>query len=166
MADENGEEILLEFNPDFGYITQINFHRVEVYGTIFIFIFLDEYYTFYRITLRSLIQYYCDKKEVIKKLRKITEYDQFYYLTNSKIKDLDAVLELQKCIPKKLIVNHVSGNQDRKKRNNQCTMVETLIIQTNMIIWKMYIFQSPLTSVTLQWQCISTIPTTSQIISE
>ena len=100
MADENGEEILLGFNPDFGYITQINFHRVEVYGTIFIFIFLDEHCTFYRITLRSLSQYYCDKKEVIKKLRNITEYDQFYYSTNSKIKDLDAMLELQNLFQK------------------------------------------------------------------
>ena len=43
IADEEGEEILSEYNPDVDNITQINSYRAEIYDALSIFIYLEEY---------------------------------------------------------------------------------------------------------------------------
>ena len=65
--------------------------------------------------LQSPIKYYCDNKDVVTKLSNITERNRNYYSSNSKIKDLDAVLEIKKYIPTTVTVTHVRGHQDQKK---------------------------------------------------
>ena len=86
--------------------------------------------------LKSLIQYYYDNNEVVTKLRKITEKDRNYYSSSSKIKDLDAILEIQTCIPIIVTVTYVKGHQDGK--NDQRTMAENLNIKVDGIIGKCY----------------------------
>ena len=95
-----------------------------------------QYCNFYRIILQSPIEYFCDNKEVIQKLLDITESSRHYYSSNSKIKDLDAVLEIQKYIPANIKVHHVRGHQDKKKRKEQLTMAEKLNIMADKIIGK------------------------------
>ena len=91
-----GRELLSRFNLNFGDITQINSHRDEIYGALSVFVFLHEYFQFYKMNLQSSIKYYCDNKENVTKLSNITERSRNYYSSNSKIKDLDAVLEIPK----------------------------------------------------------------------
>ena len=110
-----GRELLSEFNPEFGDITQINSPRAEIYGSLSVFMFLNEYCKFYKMDLQSPIKYYCDNKDVVTKLSNITERNRNYYSSNSKIKDLDAVLEIKKYIPTTVTVTHVRGHQDQKK---------------------------------------------------
>ena len=55
IVNAEGNEIITGFNPDFGDITQINSHRAEIYGALSVFLFLQEYCNFYRITLQSPI---------------------------------------------------------------------------------------------------------------
>ena len=117
-----GSELLTRFNPDFGDITQINSHRAKIYGALSVFLFFREYCKFYRLQLQLLVEYFCDNKEVVQKLSDITDYNRNYYSSNSKIKDLDVVLEIQKYIPKNVKVNHVRGHQDKKKRKEQLTI--------------------------------------------
>ena len=54
-----------------------------------------------------LCQYYYDNKEVVTKLGNITERNRNYYSSNSKMKESDAVLEIQKSISTIAIVTHV-----------------------------------------------------------
>ena len=124
IANAEGSEIITGFYPEFGDITQINSHRAKIYGALSVFLFLQEYCNFYRITLQSPIEYFCDNKEVVKKLLDITESNRHYYSSNSKIKDTDAVLEIQKYIPDNIKVHNVRGHQDKKKRKEQLTMVK------------------------------------------
>ena len=70
-----GRELLSEFNPEFGDITQINSPRAEIYGSLSVFMFLNEYCKFYKIDLQSPIKYYCDNKGVVTKLNNIIERD-------------------------------------------------------------------------------------------
>ena len=79
IADVEGREILSGFNPDFGDITQINTHRAEIYGALSVSMFFHEYCKFYKMKLKSPINYYCDNKEVVTKLINITEKDRTYY---------------------------------------------------------------------------------------
>ena len=113
IADVEGRELLYEFNPEFGDITQINSPRAEIYGSLLVFMFLNEYCKFYKMDLQSPIKYYCDNKDVVTKLSNITERNRNYCLSNSKIKDLDAVLEIKKYIPTTVTVTHVRGHQDQ-----------------------------------------------------
>ena len=96
IADVEGRELLSGFNLNIGDITQINSHRDEIYGALSVFVFLHEYCQFYKMNLQSSIKYYCDNKENVTKLSNITERSRNYYSSNSKIKDLDAVLEILK----------------------------------------------------------------------
>ena len=96
--------------------------------------FLHKYCKFYKLNLQSPIKYYCDNKEVVTKLSNITETNRNYYSSNRKIKDLDAVLEIQKYIQTTVTVTHVRGHQDKKKRKEQLTMAENLNIMADKII--------------------------------
>ena len=73
---------------------------------------------------------------MVKKLLDITESNRHYYSSNRKIKDLDAVLEIQKYIPDNIKVNYVRGHQDKKKRKEQLTIEEQLNIFADRIIGK------------------------------
>ena len=44
--------------------------------------------------LKSPIQYYCDNNEIVTNLRNMTEKDRNYNSSSSKIKYLDAILEI------------------------------------------------------------------------
>ena len=70
------------------------------------------------------------------KLSNITEINRNYYSSNSRIKDLDAVLEIQKYTPTTVMVTHVRGHQDKRKRKGQHTMVENLNIMVDRMIGK------------------------------
>ena len=124
IVDAEGSKLLTGFNPDFGDINQINSHRAEIYRALSVFLFLHKYCKFYRLQLQSLIEYICDNKEVVQELSHITDCNRNYYSSNSKIIDLDTVLEIQKYIPNNIKVNHVRGHQDKKKRKEQLTMAE------------------------------------------
>ena len=110
IADVEGRKLLSRFNLDFGDITQINSHRAEIYGALSVFVFLHEYCQFYTMNLQSPIKYCCNNKEVVMKLSNITERCRNYYSSNSKIKDLDAVLGIQRSIPTTVTVTHVRGH--------------------------------------------------------
>ena len=84
---------------------------------------INEYCNFYSMELKSLIQYYYDNNEVVTKLRKITEKDRNYYSSSSKIKDLDAILEIQTCIPIKSVSK--SENKVEKEDLNVLTIQST-----------------------------------------
>ena len=73
-------------------------------------IILHEYCKFYKATFESPIQYYCDNKEVVKKLHNIIEKNRAFYSSNLKMEDLDAVLEIQRYIPITTTVSHVKGH--------------------------------------------------------
>ena len=45
--------------------------RVEIFGLLAAFTFLDEYCRFFGLTLNSEVRYYCDNQEVINKLIEI-----------------------------------------------------------------------------------------------
>ena len=77
-ANEEGEEIVSGYNPDFGDISQINSHRAEIFRTLAVLLFLRKYSRFYKIEMQSEILYYCDNKEVIHKLQNIAQ-DRSYY---------------------------------------------------------------------------------------
>ena len=49
---------------------------------------------------------------------------------------MDAVLEIQRYIPTKIMVFYDKGHQDRLKRKEQHTMVDTLNIKADKIIGK------------------------------
>ena len=136
IADVAGSKRLYGFNPDFGDISQINSHRADIYGTLVVFMFVHEYCQFYKMKLQSPIKCYCDKKEVVTKLSNITERSRNYYSSNSKMKDLDVVLEIQKYIPTTVTVTYVRGHQDKKKRKEQNTIVEKQNIMADKIIGK------------------------------
>ena len=136
FVDVEGREILSGFNTDFGNITQINSHRADIYGALSVFIFLHEYCKVYKMNPQSPIKYYCDNKEVVTKLNNITERNRNYYSSNSKIKDLYAVLEIQKYIPTTVMVTHIRGHQDKKKMKEQLIMAESLNIMADGIIGK------------------------------
>ena len=55
---------------------------------------INEYYNFYRMELKSPIQYYYDNNEIVTNLRNMTEKDRNYNSSSSKIKYLDAILEI------------------------------------------------------------------------
>ena len=76
IADKEGGEILSGSKPHFGDITQINSYRAEIYGVLSVFILLERYCNFYRIELKSPIQYYCDNNEFVTKMRNITDCDR------------------------------------------------------------------------------------------
>ena len=136
IADVEGSKLLSGFNPDIGDIKQINSHGAEIYESLVVFMFVHEYYQFYKMKLKSPIQYYCDNKVVLTKLSNIPERSRNCYSSNYKIKDLDAVLEIQKYIPTTITVTYVRGHQDKNKRKEQHTMVENLNIMADKIIGK------------------------------
>ena len=67
------------------------------------------------------------------KVRNITENNQHYNSYN-KIKDIDALLDIQKQIPEKLETHHVKRHYDSRKRKDQLTIAEKLKIKTDRII--------------------------------
>ena len=92
IANEEVREILSEYNPDFGEIPLINSNREEIYRVLSVLLFLKYYCEYFKSQLTSPIQYYCDNKKVVLKVKIITETNQ-YYDSNHKIKDIDTVLK-------------------------------------------------------------------------
>jgi len=95
IANGDGDEIILGYNPDLGDIFQINSHRSEIFGTLAVLLFYREYSRFFKIEMQSETIYYYDNKEVINKLQNITE-DGSYYSEDYKVKDSNSILKIQK----------------------------------------------------------------------
>ena len=57
IATEEGEEIFLGYNSDFGDITQINSHKAEIFGTLAVLLFLREFSWFFKIEIQSEVEY-------------------------------------------------------------------------------------------------------------
>ena len=69
IATKEEKKTMTGFNPDFGMNEHIHSHRrPEIFGVLTIFLFLQEYVSYFLIELTSLIKLYCDTEEVITKL--------------------------------------------------------------------------------------------------
>ena len=106
IADEEGRENLSGFNPDFGKINKKpqswNIRStMSIYATQWILYFQQNGTQIINSILMQQ-QWSFHKAEI-----HITEKDQKYYSSISKIKDLDAVLEIQACIPTTVTVTRV-----------------------------------------------------------
>ena len=62
------------------------------------------------------------------KVKNITKIKQ-HYNSNHKIKDINAVLKIQKYIPDKLETYHIKKYHDNRKRKDQLTIAEKLNIR-------------------------------------
>ena len=52
-------------NPEFGNIESIHSHQAEIYGVLWILLFLDKYETYFMLEVCSKVDYYCDNLEVV-----------------------------------------------------------------------------------------------------
>ena len=133
IANEDGDEIISGYNPDFEDISQINSHRLEIFETLAVLLFLREYRRFFKIEMQSEIIYYCDNKEVIRKLQNTSE-DKSYYSEDYKAKDSDAILKIQSYFLCNFKMKDVRGHQDKWVRKEKLTITEKLNIKSDRII--------------------------------
>ena len=94
ITTEKGKEIITGSNPDFGMNEHIHSHRAEICRVNNIFLFLQEYCSYFFIELISPIEFYCDNEEVITKLIQLIA-DINYFNEKHKHTYLDAVMKLK-----------------------------------------------------------------------
>ena len=86
----------------------------EIYATIALFTFLNEYCKYYQITNESVNILYCDNEKVVKKLKSIIKNKQTY-LHGYHMSKHEAVLALIPILPKFLQFCHIKSHQDQFK---------------------------------------------------
>ena len=75
ITTEGGDEIISGYIPDLGDTSKINSHRMEIFGTLAVLLFLRGYSRFFKIVMQSEIICYCDNKEVIHKFQTFSKTD-------------------------------------------------------------------------------------------
>ena len=133
IANGDGDEIILGYNPDLGDIFQINSHRSEIFGTLAVLLFYREYSRFYKIEMQSETIYYYDNKKVINKLQNITE-DGSYYSEDYKVKDSNSILKIQKYFSCNFKMTHVRRHKDKPVRKEKMTIAEKLNINVDRLV--------------------------------
>ena len=115
IADTKGSPIIERSNPDFGSIQQIHSHRVDFFGILTVFLFLDEYCRYYILANHSKVTYYRDNLGVVTKLRNIKR-NPHYYDEYIRTTDHNVIKCLQLYIPSSIAIHHVSSHQNKRKK--------------------------------------------------
>lgn len=81
IVDSQGNRLIKGSNPDFGSINQMNSRWSEILGVLSALLLLNEYFSYFMLSFSSNIIYFCDKMEVVSKLKQIQEdskhFDEF-----------------------------------------------------------------------------------------
>ena len=112
-------------NPIFGYNDYMHSHRSEIYATLALFTFLNEYCNYYQITNGSVNKLYSNNEEIVMKLKAIIK-NKHTYLHGYRMSEHEIVLALIPILPKFLQVRHIKSHQDKVKGNKNLTLPEQL----------------------------------------
>ena len=130
----NKGNILIEgHNPNFGNITELYYHRAEIFGLFSALIFLEEHCRYYFIQFESTIQYHCDNLEVVNKVKYI-QSEKYQFDKAYKRIDHDAVIVLKDLIPRNMTINHVKSHAEKRKKKGQFILPEALNSKIDIII--------------------------------
>ena len=99
---------------------------------LLLLLFLKEYSEYFKSQINSIIQYYCDNKEVVTKVRNITK-NKHHYNSNHKIKDIDTVLKKLKNTRQTRSMSY-KRTPGQQQQQNQLTIAEKINIKVNRII--------------------------------
>ena len=112
-------------NLDLGSMENIRSHRSEAYDVLSVFVFLSEYSNYFSLPFNNSCTLYCDNKEIVKKLQKLTQ-------TNNKFKpyykmsEHEVIIAIQHYLPQQIQVIHLYIHQDTIKGKDSITFPEKL----------------------------------------
>ena len=92
-----------------------------------VLLFLHEYCWYYILPFASQVNYFCDNLEVVNKMRKLIENEQYYdeYINTV---NHDAMYLLKQYLPCNFNIQHVRSHQDKKKPESTLIIAEKLNI--------------------------------------
>ena len=100
-------------------------HRSETYAILSVLVFLSEYFKYFILPLNNKCTIYCDNKEIVKKVQKLTktknEFKLYYKMSEHK-----AIIAIQNFLPKRIHVIHIYILRDAIKGNATLTFPEKL----------------------------------------
>ena len=70
IVDSQGNRLIKGSNPDFSSINQMNSRWSEILGVLSALLLLNEYFSYFMLSFSSNIIHFCDKMEVVSKLKK------------------------------------------------------------------------------------------------
>ena len=103
----------------------MHFRRSEIYATLALFTFLNEYCNCYQINNESVNILYCNNEEVVKQLKVIIKSKRTY-LHGYRISKHEAVLALIHIISKLLQVYHIKSHQNKVNGKDNLNVPEKL----------------------------------------
>ena len=112
-------------NPDLGSIENIHSHRYKSYAILSVFLFISEYSKYFSQRFNNQYTLYCDNKEIVKKIQKIsttTNHFQPYY----KMSEHEAIIAIQHYLPRRINVIHLYSHQDKVKGKKKLIFPEKL----------------------------------------
>ena len=112
-------------NPDLGSMENMHSHRLEAYAVLFVFVFLSEYANYFGLSFNNSCTLYCDNKEIVKKVQKLTktnnEFKPYY-----KLSEHETIIAIQYYLPQKIQVIHLYSHQDTMKSKDNLTFPEKI----------------------------------------
>ena len=112
-------------NPDLDSMDNIHFNRSEEYDVLSVFFFLSEYSKYFSLPFNNNCTLYCDNKERVKKIQKITTTNN-HFKPYYKISEYEAIIAIQHYLPQRIQVIHLYSHQDKIKGKDKLTFPEKL----------------------------------------
>ena len=95
-------------------------HRSEAYAVLSVFVFFSEYLKYFSDPFNNRYTLYCDNKEIVKKVQKLTKTNNKfrpYY----KMSEHEAIIVIQHYLPQQIQVIHLYSHQGTIKGNDNLT---------------------------------------------
>ena len=125
IASILGEIVAHGINTDLGSMKHIHSHRSEACAVLSVFVFLSEYSKYFSLPFNNSCTLYCDNKEILKKVQKLTKTNNEskpYF----KMSEYETIIAIQYYLPQRIQVIHLYNHQDTIKVKDNLTFPEKL----------------------------------------
>ena len=112
-------------NPDLVSMENMHSYRSAAYTVLSVFLFIAEYFKYSLLQLNNQCTLYCDNKEIVKKIQKLsttTNHFQSYY----KMSEYEAIIAVQHYLPLRINVIHLYSHQYNVKGKDKLIFPEKL----------------------------------------
>ena len=119
-------------NPDLGSMESMHSNRSEAYAVLSVFIFLSEYSKYFSLPFNNSCTLYCDNKEIVKKVQKLTKTNN-HFKPYYKMSEHEVTIAIQHYLPQRIQIIHLYSHQDKIKGKVKLTFPEKLNDLTDKI---------------------------------